>query len=620
MVGVSGAVFKRYDSDTEAYRAYGLASYAKAIRTLGADDDDETPTQSTVRANEPERRPITVSAREEVRGEIEEGPSNSPREIVVQCPPISSPRPRSVIQRASTLPAQHTPRSPSNTVQRSRTVPDVDSRSTPSTPKKVRVQKSPASNVSRSRGVSVTTEGFTTDEESIPSSPATNVSSTLSPNLGHLPLSPPRDASPSRPSPTRKGGDNECRHHHRTPTTPSVRGSRCPGRATDGSPSKRATNSTRGSVRCTTRGGTSRQPHPLKRVVWDSPPQTNRQAPKNTVSHAPHDRSGSRPPPSPSESLQLTYASDDEDPAGDLTRLTMDTDYYTPSSRGSERSDSESEASELVSPSTLKGKGKRRASPPPPSPDPHSSPPSSHMGSSPRNPSSVSGRSHKKRRDRYTRPRNDTSRQETREQSPAQDPSQLLAQDVCHCAGPCPSCHKQRHPFPPQYNPMMYPQFQYQYVYLPSPHIQSGYQMSPYGHPPYPYPYPMSQHADLLPSISSAQPILSCSGYPIHPPPATHIPTSHSANVPVHASPPSAPTSSISALEPSTSAHVLPPPVDVGSPPADTPVTQQAPPEILGSLGQFRPPPQPSVKIIDPSYDPRSPYSKKTAVPVFPIR
>lgn len=603
--GVAGATYQGYDSETEAFEAFGRARMARENLVLDGDVSDEIPTESTIRPERRERRPENISARADGKAEIRDG--SPAEEIVVQCPPISSSQPRT-IQRAGTLPAQHPPRSSSNVIQRSRTVPDLDSRSMPSTPKKVRVQKPQVPNVSRSRAVSTSS----TEDETIPPSPATGVSITLSPTFGnHFPLSP-RDASPPRSSPARKRDRDDGYRHHRTSITRSTRGSKCEGRT--GSPSKKATTAG-GSLRSTTRGGTNHPPHSLKKGALDSPSQTNRRTPRDTT---PSTRGGSRSSVSPCGSLQLTYVSDDGSPSDDSARFAGDTDYYTPSSRDSEASDAESEASRRVLPSISKRKGKNRASPPPPSPYPHSSP-SSHVGNSPRNPNCVAGRSRRRRRDRYVTPSNDMGCHGTREQAPVQEPSQSAVQDVCHCAGPCPSCHKHRLPVPPNYRPMMFQPVQYSYFGFPPPHMQLGYQMPHYGFPPNIYSFPTPQHPDpLLPSISSAQPIPS--GYPILPPPATHLPAAHPPNVPAYASPPPSPTASLPAPEPSTSPLTHSPPVHVGSPLPDPPVIQQVSPELIEALGQFSQPSQCSVKVVDPICDPRSPYSKRAVVPSFPNR
>jgi hypothetical protein len=585
-------------------------------RVLGADGSDETPSQSSARAKKPERQLQAVSAHNTAKAEIKRKPSVE--EVVVQCPASSSSRPRSVIQRTSTLPPQHPPRSPNNAVQRSKTAPELDSRPVPSTPrKKVR---EPTSNVRRSRAISISTDGSINDDEAIPPSPATDVSCSLSPTFGDLPLPPPRYATPSRSSPARRRDKDDVRQNsHRLLTARSARG-----HTGAASPFKKAANTAGGSAHSTTRRGTSRRDQSPRKVVRDSSPSPGRLPSQrdlhNAPSHTPRDRSGGRPPPSPGGTSQLTYVSDDERPAGGLTRSTDDSDYQTPSSRNSEVSEAESEAPALVFSSGLKRKGKHRASPPPPSPFPRSSP-SSFIGSSPRCPKSVTVPSPKKRRDRHTRPPSPwdgVNCRETRERTPAQDPNQSFVQDACHCAGPCPSCHKPRVPLPPHYPPSMFHPVPYPYPYFPPPYMQTGYQFSQYGPPSYPYPpYVMPQQTDHLPSISSAQPLPS--GYPMHPPPATHSHATHPASVPVHTSPTPAPApTSTPAPEPSASTPTPSP--SVCFPPVDPPATGQVSPELLNALGQFYQPLQRPVKIIDPSCDPRSPYSKMAVVPASPNR
>ena len=515
---------------------------------------------------------------------VETKGDSSLEEIIIQCPPVSSSRLRSTIQRSTTLPLQQPLGSSNNTVQRSRTVPNLEPRPKPFTPKKVSGQKLPASNAGRSRVISIPTDCSTTDDESAPPSPATDVSSTLSPTFGrHFPSSPPRETKPSRSSPTRrqKRSDNN-------QTSPQRYGS---GPHED--LRNRQTPATQGVC------GTSRQHQSTKKVVWGSP----------SISRPP----GSHPPPSPDGSSHLTYASGGEHPASALAQPTDDTDFYTPLSRNSKMSDDDSEPPKRGSSSGLKRKGKRRASPPPPSPSTNQgssfqgsrpSSPSLSIGSSPRNPSPVPGSSHKKRRDRYSRPpspRNGANRRHARDQTPAHDPGQ----DMCHCAGPCPSCHKPRFPpFPPQFHPSMFYPGYYPHLLPPPPHMQTGYPLSHYGLPPYPYPYAIPQGAGPAPSVSSSQLAPPPPGYPMLTAPATHA-----HNTSSHHSP--APT-------PSTSAPVLSPPLVTSSPPVDPLATSHVSPELLEALDQFYQPQQRAVTVIDPSYDPRSPYSKKAAVPAFP--
>ncbi|KAF9784334.1 hypothetical protein BJ322DRAFT_1064209 [Thelephora terrestris] len=624
VLGVPKAVWMGYDSETEAYGAFGKATMAGKRRVLEADGFDKTPSQSSARVKAPERRPQTVSAQNDTKAGVRR--DASVEEIVIQCPALSSSRPRSTIQRASTLPPQHPPRSLNKAVQRSKTAPELDPHSTPSTPRK-RAREQTLS-VGRSRAISISTDRSTTDEEAIPPSPATNVSSTLSPTFGHLSLPPSRNVTPSRPSPARgRDKDDGYQNSHRLATARSARGVKSPGHTGAGPPFKRVTNTAGGSAHCTTQPGTSRRHQSPKKVVWDPSPPTNRLPSREdlyrTASRTMRDRSRGSPPASPGGSSQLTYVSDDEHPAGGLVQSTDDSDYHTPLLRDSEVSDVESELLERVSSSTLKRKGKHRESPPPPSPFPRSSSPSSLAGSSPGGFNSVTARSHKKRRDRRARrpsSQDSANYQEAREKTPAQDFNQSPFQGFCQCAGPCPSCHKSRVPFPPYYHPSMFYPIPYPYPYFLPPHM---HQLSQYGPPPHPYPNAISQQTDLLPSISSAQPIPLSSGYTIYPPPATHPPITHSAGVPACDSPAPVPvpTPSTPAPKPSIITSSRPttpsPSVHVGSPPVDPPTTEQVSPEIFNSLGQFSQPPRSPVKIIDPSCDPRSPYSKMAAVPTF---
>jgi hypothetical protein len=593
---------------------------------MWADDSGETSSQPTAHIKKPEMRFQTVSPSNDTKA-VTEGEDSL--EIITQCPPLSNPRPRSTIQRASTLPHQQPQNSPNNAIQRSGTAPNLDSRSIPHTPKKnVRGQKSPASNVSRSRVISISTDGCTTDEETIPPSPATNVSCTLSPTFGHHFPSSPHRTTPSFSSPVRPGDQgNEdqtrhrcCRsgayedHDHQTPTATSVRESKSAVHIIPASSSKKAT-ITSGDPVQSTRRGVSHQHQPAKKVVWGSSSTNRPPIHRDTPSHAPRDRSESRLPPSPGGSSQLTYVSDDQRPAGARAHSTGDSDYYTPSSRNSEMSDTDPEPPRRVSSSASKRREKRRASPPPssspeqdyPVKEPSSPSPSLSIDSSPQNPNPVSGPSHKKRRSRYSRPpspKNDVNYRER---------TQSLGQDFCHCTGPCPSCHKPRFPSPPQVNPFMFQPGYYQYLYLPPPHMPSGYHLTHYGPPLYPYPYAIPQQTgDPIPSVSSAQPLPPPFGYPMPPAPATH-PTTVYPSPPIRASPAPAPLAPASV--PSTSAPISSLPVS--SPPVDHPATKQVPPELLEALDQFYQPPQRPVRIVDPSYDPRSPYSKEAIVPAL---
>ncbi|KAF9653247.1 hypothetical protein BDM02DRAFT_3265497 [Thelephora ganbajun] len=614
-------------------------------RVLGADGSDVAPSQTSIHVKKQGRRPQTIGASNDVKAEIKG--DNCLEEIVVQCPPVSTSRLRSTIQRASTLPSQQPPSSSNDPVQRSNTAPNLNFRSVSSTPKKsVRSRKSQSSNVGRSRVISISTDGSTTDEETGLPSPSTNPSSTLSLIFGrNFPSSPARETMPSHSSPARRGDqDGECQtrprrcspgtyedqYNHQTTTARSVRGNKS---NVPASPPKKVTNAPRTPVRSKTRRETSCQHQPVKKVVWGpssstyQPPSVQRGT-SNSKSRPTCDCSGSRPPPSPSGSSHLTYVSEDERPAGGLGHSTGDSDYYTPSSGESEMSDVDPEPPKRVSCSTLNWKGKRRVSPPPPSSsnqcssvkESRSSSPLLSADSSPRGPNSASGRSHKKRRDGYSRPPslNGPICQESRDQTSAQGFSQALGQDICHCAGPCPSCLKPRFPFPPQYHSSMFHPGYYPYLYFPPSHTQAGYQLSHYGLLPYPHPYAIPQQSNPTPSISSAQPTPLLSGYPMPTPLATHPPAIDPLNVPVHASPAPAPTSSSPIPALSTSVPVPSP--SLVSLPVEPPATKQVPPAFLQALDQFYQPQQRSVKVIDPSCDPRSPYSKKAAVPAFPNR
>lgn len=591
-------------------------------RILGADDPYEAPSQPTARVMKPEIGSQTVSFSKDTKAVIKR--EDSFEEIVTQCPPVSSSRRRSPIQRASTFPSQQPNNSSNNPVQRSRTAPNLDSRSIPSTPKKsVRGQKPPASNVRRSRVISIS-DGGTTDEEIVPSSPATNVSCTLSPTFGHHFPSSPRETISFFPSPVRPGdqprrrccrsGACEDNYDHRTPTARPMQGSKGTAQITSASPSRKTTIISEAPVQGTGRG-TSHQHQPAKKVVRGSP-STSRAPPvhRGTLDlepHTPRDRSEDRLPPSPGGSSQLTYVSDDQRPAATSTPLTGDSDYYTAPSRNPEVSDADSEPPRRVSSSTSKRKGKHRISPPPPSSPPsqgspinelNSSSPSLSIDSSLQDPSSMSGPNRKKRRNRYSRPPSPRDGERTQPQGH----SQSLGQDVCHCTGPCPSCHRPRPP-PPQVHPFMFQPGYYPYLYVPPPHMPNVYHLTHYGPPPYPYPYAIPQQTGPIPSISSAQ--------LLPPAPATHPPTAY-PSPPIHSSPAPAPAPPTPAPVPSTSARTSSP-SPVGSPPVDHPAARQAPTELLEALDQFYQPPQRPVKVIDPSCDPRSPYSREATVPAL---
>ena len=585
----------------------------------------------------------TVGASSEIK--VETNGDDFLNEIVVQCPAASSPRSRSTgaIQRASTLPSQQTPDSSSRMVQRSKTAPNLDPRPVPCTPKKtVRIPRRRSTNAGRSRAMSISTDGCATEEEIIPPSPATDVSNTLSPTFGRniLPFSP-HHGEPSQSPPARRGGrDDGDSRNHQTLTTRSARGGES--HTSNTSPTKRSN----AYVRSTTQRGAGRSRQSLESVDWDSPPLANEPpiqgSHRNTTPRTPRGPSRSRPHHSSSGSSQLTYASDDERPGGSSGRLNRHSDYHTPPSRSSDMSDDGSEPRNRVPSSRLKRKGKHRASPPPPSSLPRSSSPSSHVGSSPQKPNAAFSSRRKKRRDKYSRPPSpgssvSISREEARRRATAGDLGQSTFQDVCCCAGPCPSCHKPRPPFPPQYYPSMFHPVPYPPYYFPPPHIQAGYPPSHYGPFPYPYPHAIPQQMDLLPSISSAQPIPPPSGYPTYHPSVAHPHSAHQPDVSAHTSPPPAPNPSTPAPNPSTPAHepstsalapessspapAREPSVHAGSSPVNPPATGQVPPEFYQrALDQFSPLPQYPLTIIGPSCDPRSPYSKTTAGPAFPNR
>ena len=600
-------------------------------RVLGSDSSDELPSQPATRVKKPERRLQIANASISDTGTGTKG-DNSLEEIVVQCLPVSSSRLRSTVQRANTLPP-HQPPISNNPVQRSKTEPHLDSRSNPSTPKKnVRRQEPSGSNVGRSRVISISTDDSATDEETALSSPASNASSPVFSR--RFPSSLPRERAPSRPSPARQGNrgdegqgqtESQCsmsgaykdRYDHRTPTARFVQGSKIPGNAISVSPSKKAINTSGTSFQSTTRYGTRCQHQPAEKVVRGSSSSKNRppsiqRGTANPTSHSPRNRNESRLLPPTSGSSQLTYVSDDEHPAAGSAHLTGGSDYYTPSSRNSEMSDTDSKPPRRASSPALKWKGKRRASPlPSSSPKLGSSvrgsrspSPSSPAESSPQNPNSASGPSHKKRGDRHPRSPSPGDNVNSRERTQPQDPGQSLGQDICHCTGPCPSCHKPRFSFSHQPHPLMFPPVQYPYLYFLPPHVQTGYHLTNHGPPPNSYPHAIPQHFDLLPSISSAQPPPLHFGYPVSQMLASHPPTAHP---PVHASPAPIPMPSSPAPAPSASvpAPSLSPVVD--SLPMDSPATKQLPSELLDALDQFYQPPQRAVKVVDPSCDPRSP-------------
>ena len=599
---------------------YGRATMTGKKRVVGSDYSHETLVQSATHVIEPEEQPQAVSAGNNTQVGIER--DTFPEEIVVQCPPVSESRIPPQMQRTGSLPPRQPKDVPSNPVQRSRTAPNLGSRPTPSTPKKtVRGEKPQASRVNRSRVISVSTDSCTTDDESVPSSPATNVSSTLSPVCSRrLRSSSPRERKPCHSSAVRSGdlGDGDqrrprcCRsdgredkHSHRTLTARPIWGGKDPVRTASISPSKKVAETPGSPVQSPARRGVSNYHRPTRGVARGPSSSTNWPPSINegTLGLPAHDR-GSRPHPSPGESSRLTYASDDECAAVVSTHLTGDSEYYTPSSRNSEVSDIESE------PSTRR-KGKRRASPPP-----LSSPPLS-IDSSPRDPDSVPGSSRKKRRSRRSRPPGSGSGVNHWEQTQPQGIGQSLGQDVCHCTGPCPSCYKPR-TFS-QFHPFMFPPGYYPYSYFPQPHMPSGYHPTHYGPLPYSYPYAIPQQTEPIPSISSSQPPPPPSGY-FMPPTLPIFPSNANPDPPIHVPPVPAPPSSTPAPTPSVSTTASSPSPIVNSPPVEPPTSQQVPPELLGALDRFYQPPQRSVKVIDPSYDPRSPYSKKSIVPAFPNR
>ena len=608
-------------------------------RVLGADGSEDVSSQPASRVKKPGRGPQAVSTNSDTK--VETRRDNRHEETFIQCPPASSSRVRSTIQRASTLPPQQF-QSSNDPVHRSKTVPNLNS--SPVEPTPGRSAQWPVSNIGHLEVTSAPTDGPTTGDEDALSSSTTNILITPTPTFGpSFPSSPPRKTPPVRPFPARRGGrgggdhtnPQHCgsgvrgeRQNHRTPAARSVRGSESSAQAISVPPPETATNASATPVRSTTCCRTTCQHQPTKEVVRGSPSSTNPPPSKhrginNPTPHTPLGHSGNHPPPSSVGSSQLTYVSDDERPTGGLAQSTSDPGYYTPFSRISEMSDADPELPEGAPSSSSNWKGKRRASPPPPSPSPNQgssiqeprpSSPSLPTGSSPQNLHSPSGPSRKECRDKDSCPKssqNDVNHQQARDHTPANDPSQSLGQDLCQCTGPCPSCHKSRPPpFPPQFHPSIlhfYAAY-YPHLFLPPPHMQTGYQPSHYGPPPYPYPYPVPQTTDPHLSISSTQPIPPTSGYPI----------THSLSAPVRASP--APTPSAPALAPSISAPVRPRPLGNTPPLVDPSATDRVPPGFSEALDQFYQPLQHTVNVVDPSFDPRSPYSKRSTVPAFPNR
>lgn len=650
MAGIPGAVYKECDSQTEAFAELGRATMAGQKRFLAADGSEEAQSQSQSQSSarvrrEPQTANTSNNTNVGTRGD------NSRGETVIQCPPTSSSRVRSTIQRANTLPPQQPQSSSNNLVQRSTTVPNLGSSpAQPSPERSARRQEPSASNVGRQGVTSARTDGPAAGDERALSSPVTNVSTTPGPAVRpHLTLSPPRGTPPSRPfpahqgdqghddqaSPPRRGsGAREEHRNYRTPDARSVRGSKRSAHTTTVSPPETATNASATSVRSTTRRGTTHQRQPSEGVVRSSPPSTNRppsiqRGTSNSTSHISRGHSG-RPRPS-SASSQLTYVSDDERPAGGLAQSDGDPGYYTPRSRSSETSDADPEPPRgAPSSPSLNQKGKRRASPPPPSPLPDQGPsvqgpsllpPSLSTTSSRQIPNSLPGPSRMGQEggnSHHSSSQNVVDHEQACDQTPAHNSSQTSSQDVCQCAGPCPSCHKQRHPpYPPPFHPSMFnihPAY-YKHFFPPPPHTQAGYQPSHYGPPPCSYPHAISQTIDLLPSISSTQPIPPPPGHPMPTTFSTDHPTTHHPHsAPVYASSTPVPTSSAPVLSSSVSAPVPPRPL-VNHTLVDRPVTGRVRPELSEALSQFSQPLQRPVEIIDPSYDPRSPYSRRAIIP-----
>ena len=647
MLGIPGAAYKECGSQVEAFGELGRATMAGQKRVLGTDGSEDVASQPTSRVRKPGRVPQSVNRNNDTKVETRRDNSH---ETFIQCPPASSSRVRSTIQRADTLPPQQPQSSSNDLVQRSRTVPNL--KPSPVQPTPERSVRRSASNIGRSGVTPALADGPTIGGEGTLPSPAANVSTTPGPTFEpHFPLSPPRETPPSRSLPTGKGnrgdgdqtspqccgsGTHEKRHKHQIPAARSVRGGQSSTHAISAPPPETVANHSVPPVRSTTWCGTTRHHQPSE-VVRGSPPSTNlppsrRRGTNSSTPHTPLGHGGNHRPPSSVGSSELTYVSDDERPAGCLAQSTSDPGYYTPFSRISEMSDADPEPPGGASSSSLKWKGKRRASPPPPSPTPSQgssaqvprpSSPSLPTGSSSQNPNFPSDPSREECKDRDPCPpnsQNDVNSQQTRDQTPAHDPSQVFGQDVCHCTGPCPSCHKSRfHPHPPQFHPSMLHLYAayYPHLFLPPPHPQTGYQPSHYGPPPYPYPYPVPQTTGPPPSISSAQPIPPTPGYPV-PTALTNHPITHSLSAPVRAS--SSPTSSAPPLGPSISAPVPPRPLVNPSPSTGPPATDRAPSGPLEALDQFYQPLQRPVDVVDPSFDPRSPYSRRSTVPAFPNR
>ena len=646
MLGIPGAAYKECESQVEAFGELGRATMAGQKLVLGADGSEEVASQPASRVKKPGRGSQSVNRSNDTKVETR---GHNSHETFIQCPPASSSRVRSTIQRASTLPPQQPQSSSNNPVQRSKTVPNLDPSPVQPTPGRSVRRSTP--NIGRSGVTPAVAGGSTTSGEGALSSSTPNVSTTPGPTFGpHFPSSPPRETPPPRSFPTQQGdrgnddrtspqccrsGTHEVRHNHRIPAARSVRGGKSSTHTISAPPPETAANHSVTPVRSAT--GTTRQHQPTKKVFRGSPQSTNPPSSKqrgtnNSTPHNPLGRGGNHPPPSSVGSSQLAYVSDDERPAGGLAQSTSDPGYYTPFSRTSEISDDDPEPPGGAPPSSLKWKGKRRASPPPPSPspsqgssvqEPRPSSPSLPTGYPPQNPDYPSGPSREECTNGNSCPpssRNDVNRQEARDQTPAPDPNRVFGQDVCHCAGPCPSCHKPRlHPHPPQFHPSMlhfYATY-YPHLLLPPPHLQTGYQPSHYGPPPYPYPYPVPQATDAPPSISSAQPIPPTSGHPI-PTALRNRPITHSLSAPVRVSP--VPTPSAPALSPSISAPMPPHPTGDTPPLMDAPATNRVPPGTLEALDQFYQPLQRLVEVVDPSFDPRSPYSRGSTVPAFPNR
>ena len=635
VLNIPGAVYTECNSQIEAFAELGRVTMAGRKRVLRPDGSEDVSSQATGRPRRQGGGSQVVSTRNDTR--VRARGDNSLEETIIQCPPTSSSQLRSTIQRTGTLPPQQPQSSQNNLVQRSRTVPNLDTNPVQSnqSERSPRPQNPPASNVGHSEVTSAPADAPTTGDEGTLSSPATNVPATPgSAFRPRFPSSPPRETPPSRSFPTNQGdrgdadqaspqrgggsGTHEEHHNHRTPAARSVRGSESSARTVSVLPPETATNGSAIPVLSTTLC------EPTREVVQDSPSSANpspsiQRGTSNSTSDPP--RGGNNPPPSSPGSSQLTYVSDDERPTGDLAQPINDPGYYTPLSRNSEMPDANSESP---------GQASRRPLPTPPSSppnqgssgqEPYPTLPSLSTGVPTQIPNSQSSSHRGNRGDGNLSPprsQNGIDHQQSCGQTPANDPSQVFGQDVCHCTDPCPSCHKPRlPPYLPQFYQSMFQHYAsyYPHGYFPPSHMQTGFQPSHWGPPPHPYPYPTPQPTDPIPSISSAQPIPPTPGYPIPTGLATYPSANHSLGASVRASLTPAPVPA-----PSISTPASPHPLVSGISPVDPPATNRVSPEHSEALDQLYQPLQRRVVVVDPTYDPRSPYSRGSTVPASPNR